>query len=92
MPKTVTVSAKLTPEQFTILQVLAASDNLPLSTFIRDTLVDAIDLDAEFERMTHRSMTPSCFRAPTPIFAVPGSDSPMQCNTIRSAPTTVRMV
>ena len=51
MPKTITVSAKLTPEQFTVLQALAASDNLPLSTFIRNTLVDALDLDAEYQRM-----------------------------------------
>jgi hypothetical protein len=52
MPKNVTVSAKLTPEQFTVLQALAASDNRSLSAFIRDTLVDALDLDAEFQRMT----------------------------------------
>ena len=51
MAKTATVSFKVSAEEYTILQVLAAQDGKPLSTFIRDTVDEALDLEAELARL-----------------------------------------
>jgi predicted DNA-binding protein len=51
MAKTATVSFKVSAEEYTILQVLAAQDGKALSTFIRDTVDEALDLEAELARL-----------------------------------------
>ena len=51
MPNNVTVSCKVDPAHYTVLQALAASDNKPLSQFIRDTLIRALDLEYHAERL-----------------------------------------
>mgnify|MGYP000080959124 CR=1 FL=1 len=51
MAKTATISFKVSAEEYTILQVLAAQDGKPLSTFIRDELQEALDLESELARL-----------------------------------------
>jgi hypothetical protein len=51
MANSVTVSCKVDPAHYTVLQALAAGDNKPLSQFIRDTLVQALDLEHHTERL-----------------------------------------
>lgn len=51
MPKTATVSFKVSAEEYTILMVLAAQDGKPLSAFIRDTVSETLDMKTELGRL-----------------------------------------
>ena len=47
MSNVATVSFKLAPERFTVLRAMAESRGLTLSEFVRETVVEVLDLDEQ---------------------------------------------
>ena len=46
-----TVSFKLTPAHYTILQALAAAEGKRVSTLVRETVVESLDLEHQAQRL-----------------------------------------
>lgn len=51
MSNVATVSFKLAPERFTALRAMAESRGLTLSEFVRETVVEVLDLDEQVRLM-----------------------------------------
>jgi predicted DNA-binding protein len=51
MSNTAIVSFKVAPEQYTVLKAMAASKGKSLSELVRETVEEALDLEAQMERV-----------------------------------------
>ena len=51
MSNVATVSFKIAPDRYAILKAMAASQDLSISQFVRETVERALDLDQQVERL-----------------------------------------
>ena len=51
MGKTATVSFKLAPERYALVQAMAKGQGVSLSEFVRETVEGALELDRQLDRL-----------------------------------------
>jgi predicted DNA-binding protein len=52
MSRSATVSFKLAPEHYTLLKAMALAEGRSISEFLRELVVEVLELDTQFEALT----------------------------------------